>query len=373
MFSIQKWMVMTFVAAMTLVGCKDEKDPLVVPTEYDGSAYTEHTVTEYNLRSLFKVFVAELQKGRTEGVALTFENLKLFYAQGNPSLKSITTPYYSALVEANGGYLEELAKSSGSVYLPGVPTGQGGTFNGYLFDENGTEMEQLVDKGLYGAALYHYAWNLMQTEVGSAEADQLLAIFGAHPSFPNTPTASKTLNPDVNMANYAARRDKNNGLGLYSQMKNAFLRLQAAVQAGAEYNEERDQALADIRLLWEKINYATVVNYCHNVISLLSATNPSAVDQAKALHALGECIGFVHGWRGLPNGAKQFTDAEIDELLSLLNNPVGGESSTYLFVTDPVNELGQLTQLIQKVQTKFGFTDQEIDDFKINWVSAQGR
>jgi hypothetical protein len=373
MGSIKKWIGAALCVSLVMTSCKEEKDPLVVPSAYDGTNYTANTEAEYNLRSLFKVLVSEMQKGRTEGTTLTYDVLKLFYTQGSPSLMNITTPYYSALIEPQDGYLYELAKGSGALYVPGTPIGQGGTFNGYLFDENGTEMEQLVDKGLYGAALYHYAWNLMQSEVGSAEVDQLVAIFGAHPSFPNTPTATKTAYPDVYMANYAARRDKNDGSGLYSQIQNAFIRLQAAVQAGADYNQERDQALAEIRLLWEKVNYATVVNYCHSIISLLSATNPSAVDQAKALHALGECIGFVHGWRGLPAGSKQFTDAEIDELLALLNNPVGGASASYLFVTDPVNELGKLTQLIQKVQVKFGFTDQEIIDFKTNWVSAQGR
>ena len=352
---------------------KDEKPPLAIPTTYDASVYNTNTTTQYAVRNQLDAFVNEAKKGRAAGIVVDASTLRQLYTAGTPSLKSLTTSYYDGLLDGAGGWIQELSNASGGAYTPGAPAGQGGEFGGYLFDENGLELEQLLDKGLYGAALYHHAVTRMQGDITPATADQLVAIFGAHPDFPNTPTAGKAANPDKYLANYAARRDKNDGLGLYSLMKNAFLKLQAAVKAGAEYHTERDEALATLRLTWEKVNFATVINYCHGVISTLSATNPTDADKAKALHAYGECVGFVHGWRALPQAYRQISDAEIDQLLILLNAPYDNAPTSYTFATDPVNQLPKLTQVIQQLKAEYGFTDQEILDFKENWVAVQGR
>lgn len=353
--------------------CGKDKKPLEIPAAYEASAYQTHTATQYAVRSQLEAFINEAKKGRAAGVTVDAATLNQLYKAGNPSLKSITTAYYDGRLSGANGWIQALSDASGGAYSPGAPNGQGGVFEGYLFDENGLEPEQLLDKGLFGAALYHHAVTLMQGNITPATVDQLVAIFGAHPDFPNTPTAGKAANPDKFMANYAARRDKNDGLGLYSQAKNALIKLQAAVKAGADYNEERDEALAAFRQTWEKVNFATVINYCHSVISRLSATNPSDSDKAAALHAYGECAGFVHGWRTLPQTYRLITDAEIDALLVLLNAPYDGTPTSYTFATDPVNQLSKLSQVIQQLKTKYGFSDQDVEDFKQNWVAVQGR
>lgn len=360
-------------SSLFLGSCGKDKAPLVIPATYDASAYSTNTTTQYAVRNQLDALVNEAKKGRTAGVVVDAATLNQLYTAGTPSLKSLTTAYYDGRLSGAGGWLQALADASGGAYAPGTPAGQGGAYGGYLFDENGLEMEQMLDKGLYGAALYHHAVSLTQGNITPATVDQLVAIFGAHPDFPNTPTAGKATNPDKFMANYAARRDKNDGLGLYSQAKNALIKLQAAVKAGADYHQERDEALAAFRQTWEKVNFATVINYCHSVISRMSATNPSDADKAAALHAYGECVGFIHGWRTLPQAYRLITDAEIDALLVLLNAPWDGTPTSYTFATDPVNQLSKLTQVIQQLKTKYGFSDQEVEDFKQNWVAVQGR
>ncbi len=362
-----------FLLSFLITSCKKDKKTLEIPATYDASAYQVNTTNQYAVRDQLDAFISEAKKGRTAGVVVDAAVLNQLYTAGNPSLKSLTTAYYDGRLSDTNGWIQELSNASGGAYTPGTPTGQGGVFAGYLFDENGLEPEQLLEKGLFGAALYHHAITLMQGDITAATVDQLVAIFGAHPDFPNTPTAGKATNPDKFVANYAARRDKNDGQGLYTQTKNAFIKLQAAVNAGADYHAERDEALATLRLNWEKTNFATVVNYCHSVISRMSATNPTDSDKANALHAYGECVGFVHGWRTLPQAYRSITDAEIDEILVLLNAPYNSVPTSYTFATDPVNQLSKLTQVIQKIKTKYGFSDQEIEDFKQNWVAVQGR
>lgn len=352
---------------------KDEKAPLNIPAAYDGANFAANTANEDLYRNRLETLVAEAKKGRTAGTVLTYIDLIIWYDGGIPTLQSITTPYYDQRLRDTGGWLKELPKASGGAYLPGPPTGEGGVYGGYLFDENGLELEQMVEKGLFGAALYNYAITQLNQVLTPAIVDQMVRIYGAHPDFPNTPTAAKAANPDKFMANYAARRDKNDGTGLYFQMKNAFIKLQAAVKAGADYNKERDEALATIRETWEKINAATIINYCHSVIGTMSATNPTDADKAAALHAYGECVGFMHGWRTIPQAYKKISDAEIDEILTLLNAPYDNIPTSYLFVTDPLNQLPKLTQIINKLKNKYGFSTQEIEDFKNNWVAVQGR
>jgi hypothetical protein len=374
MHSTLKLLFLPLIVALAFTACKDsEKAPLEIPTAYDNSAFSANVTTEEAVRTQLEALVAEAKKGRTAGALLDYGVLSNLYNTGAPSLKGVTTAYYAGRLDGAGNWLDEMARASGTGYTLGSPVGQGGTLGGYLFDENGLEIEQLLEKGLFGAALYNHAVALMKGEMTPATADQLVRIFGAHPDFPNTPTAAKAANPDKFMANYAARRDKNDGAGLYSQMKSAFIQLQAALKAGDKYNEERDEAMATIRLTWEKINAATIINYCHSVISTMSATSTSDNDKAKALHAYGECVGFAHGWRTIPQEYKQITDTEIDEVLTLLNAPYGGTPTSYKFVTDPVNELPKLTQIIDKLKSEYAFTAQEIEDFKKNWVTEQGR
>jgi hypothetical protein len=364
-----------FVCLVTLfaVSCTPDKKPLDIPTTYDGAAFSTNAATQLAVLTRFSALVSEAQKGRIVGTVVSYNTLTNLYNTGTPSLKSITTPYFAGRLDSPGGWMDELAKSSGTGYTLGTPVGQGGAFGGYLFDENGLEMEQMLDKGLFGAALYNHAISLMQGAMTPATVDQLLAIYGAHPDFPNTPTATKAKNPDRAMANYAARRDKNNGNGLYSQIKNDFLKLQAALKAGANYNTERDEALVSLRLNWEKVNAATVINYCHAVTSIMSATTTTDADKGRALHAYGECVGFLHGWRTLPEAFKQLTDREIDELLVLLNAPQNAAPTAYKFATEPVTQLPKLAQVIDRLKAKFNFSTQDVEDFKKNWVAEQGR
>lgn len=360
-------------ALLLFSACKPDKTPLVIPDTYDGAAFASHTAAQAAVRSALTVLTDEMKKGRVQANTVSFSTLTQLYTSGAPSLSSLTSSYYRGRIEGSGGWLDNLAQASGNAYTPGAPAGSGGVFGGYLLDEHGLELEQMVEKGLFAAAMYNHAITLMQGPLTEATPDQLLSIFGAHPDFPNTTTAANTANPDKFMAQYAARRDKSDGTGLYSQMEAALIKLQAAIAAGEDYGQERDEALQAYQRTWEKVCFATVINYCHTTISRLSATSPTDADRANAIHAYGEAVGFTHGWRTLPQEFRLITDAQLDELLTLMNAPYDAAPASYKFLTDPVSELPKLTQVIGRLQTIYGFTNQEVEDFRENWVSKQGR
>jgi hypothetical protein len=354
----------------------DEKKPLEIPSSYDGSAFAANTTTQQALIVQLTALTDEAKKGRNASNTVTRSTLEQLFDTGTPSLSAEITPYFKGNLQGDNGWFDRLAKASGKTWTPETPGNDatGGVYGGYLFDAYGVELEQLVEKGQFNATLYNHAVKLMSTHITIETVDQLVAIFGAKPAFANSGSNNAAAeNRDRAMANYGARRDKNDGNGMYSQIKKSFITLQAAVKAGAEYHSERDKALKEIQLLWEKINAATIINYCHAPISALSGTNPTESQIGGALHAIGEGIGFIQGFKTINPSYRKITDAQIDEILVLFNAPSAGTASTYKFATDAANELPKLQQVISKLQQIYGFSSQEIEDFKSNWVNVQQR
>jgi hypothetical protein len=365
------------VAGLTIMSCKKkDKEDLQIPENYDGQSFAANTLIQTSLLNQLAALTDAMKAGRTQGVVVEKQALVNLFIVGNPSLANEITAYFKGNLEGMGGWFDELAKSSGGTWTPQAPDGtsEGGVYGGYLFDENGVELEQLGEKGQFGATLYNHAVKLMSGTITSATVDQLLAIYGAKPQFANSGSSNVDVSiRDVGMANYAARRDKNDGTGLYSQMKREFIKLQVYVKAGQDYNTERNETLKNIQLLWEKINAATVINYCHSPIATLSGTNPTDAQIGAALHAIAEGIGFIHGFKTINPNFRKITDAQIDNILVLLNAPANGVATTYLFATSPATELQKLQQIITTLQSIYGFTNQEVEDFKFNWVAVQGR
>src|SRR5690606_6675852 len=177
--------------------CKKEKKDLVIPDNYDGAAYTANITQEYEIRAQLKALADEMKKGRTNGVTVDAATLATLYNAGTQSLSSITVSQYKNRVT---GFFTELAAASGGTYDATQPvSGQGGTYGGYLFEENGAELEQLVEKGLFGAALYYYTTTqILNGETDLVKLDKALALYGANPDFANSNDASKHTNPDIN-------------------------------------------------------------------------------------------------------------------------------------------------------------------------------
>jgi hypothetical protein len=375
-------LLLTSVLALSFLNsCKKDDDskvktPLSIPAEYDGSTFTANTSTQIALISQLSALTAEAQRGRNASNTVTKTALENLFTVGTPALSAEITAYFKSKLEGSNGWFDKLAKASSNTWIPATPdsAATGGVYGGYLFDAFGVEPEQLIEKAQFNATLYNHATKLMSGTITLETVDQLVAIFGAKPAFANS--GSNNVDAAIRdraMANYGARRDKNDGNGMYAQSKKAFITLQAAVKAGSEYNTERDKALKDIQLLWEKINAATVINYCHSPISALSNTNPTESQIGGALHAIGEGIGFISGFKTINPQFRIITDAQIDEILVLFNAPANGTASTYKFATDAANELPKLQQAITKLQQIYGFSAQEIEDFKSNWVNVQQR
>lgn len=370
------WMLSLISAPVLWSSCdKDEPEnrpDLVIPTVYDGTNFTTNAATELAVRAQLAALTKEMQKGRTPGTILDFGVLNGLYTAGSPSLQAVVSTFYGAKLSGTGGWLDELAKASGNTFTPSAtPSGNGGTYGAYLFEENGLELEQVIEKGQFGATLYKHAVDLLNAKIDVTTADKVLAIYGSNPSFPNTNTAKAAV-PDVQAAVYAARRtDSSDANGLYFKIKNALIKLQAAAKAGDAYAKEQQEAAADIKLNWEKANAATIINYCYSSYATLSKTEPTDAELASALHAVSECVGFAKGWKTI--SSKKITDAQIEQIVTLLNAPSESTPTVYKFAVNRFDEVNKLLDIVSLLKDIYGFTPADLENFKINWVSTQGR
>lgn len=359
--------LLLLVAVVAFTACtSDTTDPgPVTPATYDSTGFGSATQAEFEIRSNMASLVALMKTARQPGVRLSQSEIASRLAPLSGFIPQSFTEklatYSAELADASGGTLNWLSR-------PGM-NANGGTYGGYLFSEHGLEMEQMIDKGLYGAMFYTHARSLVASAVTKENVHRMLALFGANPDFPNTDRAQ--VRPDVFAAAYCARRDQNDGRGMYSEIRREFIRAQTAISE-SKSAEARLAVEAAFRL-WERAIMATVINYTYTVVTELSATNPSDSSRGLAMHAYGECIGFLTGWRFVNAADRTITTAQIDELLSLLKAPLNGPWTCYDIWQQPQVNLTRVVNARETLQSIYSFSDEEMISFKSNWVNVQGR
>jgi hypothetical protein len=378
MKSVFPYLLAAMVISFTACENDDDKDntnnptnnSLVVPTHYDSTNYSINVSGQTNIRTNIDAMVTEVKKGRVVGGNVSASTLNTQFTSGVPSITSITSAFYSPLLVGNNGWFQKAEDASGNIYHPDSSSTIGGAFGGYLFDEKGFEPEQMIEKGLFGAALANEAMKLITSNPTLENVDKALYLIGATPHFKSSSnTTLHGASADKYLAVYVARRDKNDGNGFYSQMKYNFIKLQAAIKGGSQYNADRDASIATLKLLFEQANFATVINYCHTSIANLSLTTLTDAQKAATLHAIAECHGFAYGWKTLND--KRISDTQIDEILALLN--ATGNAKPSDFITDRINQIAKLQTVITKIQGIYGFSNTQIEDFKKNWITEQNR
>lgn len=227
-------------------------------------------------------------------------------------------------------------------------SGQAGTLssgsNTYLFDHNGLEHVQLIEKGLMGAVFFYQATNVYFSSekmdvdntvaVDAADSkyytemehhwDEAFGYFGAPIDF-----ISNTSNLRF-WAKYCDKRD--NQLGCNSIIMNAFLSGRTAI-INNDYNA-RDQQIRIISEMWEKVSAAQAVAY------LQGAKDNFGSDNAMFLHELSEAYAFILSLKYAPAGSK-ITPSQVD---SILTTHIGADfwAVTTIDLTNAINEINSI-------------------------------
>lgn len=344
---------------IVLVSSCDEQDvdpSLVIPSYYTSADYASNVATESTVIEELITLSGALNSAEADAQSVLVEPISY-----PATLSSVTLPNYRVLVE---GWLVELEKSANDddgFQNPGFENPsegeEGGLLGGRLLDEHGLELEQNIEKGSFGAALYNHALTIINGDLSDPSViDKLVEIYGTSPSFePSEATAAAT---------YSRRRsNQTTETGFFYDIRQSLITAKAAIEAGVGFQEERDQALTDYLQAWEKSNFATVIFYCYATKIQLQQAGDDPVALGNAMHAYAEGVGFAHGFKGIDQ--KIISDAQIDRVLTLLLAPEGVAPESYKFLND-ATLLGNLDQVVEELQEIYGFTDEEITSFYVN-------
>ncbi len=336
------------------------------PSTYPAAMFAANTAGEKAFVDKLKALNKAMQDAETVLTAkVTRPQLDALFSDGANSLKTITSAYYAAQIEAEGAIFDEyVVASDNATFSPGVSPG---LYTAHVFNAKGLDLRQMVEKALFSAALYKRMAEISrQATVTPADVDRMLAIMGGAPAFPND-----AMLDDV-VAKYAKRRSvTTDSNSLYLQLKRDFIAARAAAANPSVCATELTGALARIRLGWEKSLVATTWNYVFIAKTAL-ATAMTDAQKNTVLHALGEGIGFTLGLRGLPASDRTITDAQIDEIvLELFAVPAGTEvkvtnATPYKFITDSAGNILRLDTVMNKIKSVYNFSDADLETFKAN-------
>lgn len=347
-------------AAGSSGGCE-----LTIPEGYDGAAFEVNAKDELAVIEQIKALGAAMKAAEDDLTKKpTKAELMALFEGGTPSLKSVTTTHYAGYLDGVFGAFAEAAGQEAAPSDP--PTGKGGKYVTWIFDQYGTDLRQAMEKGLYGAAMFHHASKVAAAAASDADVDKVIASFGAHPSFPGDDKAAE--HPDVFSAQYAERRDPKDPAnpGHYLRFKAAAIKAQAAARKGDACKAERDEALKAMLTEWETSHFATFAFYMNDAAKKLTTEPATAETAGGGLHGYGEAVAFLHGFKGLPAEERKISDAQIDELLALLGATPGNVTS-YKMVTEAASEAPKLLQALSKISDIYGFTPAQIESYKTNY------
>jgi hypothetical protein len=338
-----------------------------LPETYDGATFDEGAAGVLALRAQLGALNAAMLAAETDiAVTPTAAELVALYDAEDPSLSDGTSAYYDGVIREVFTAFEAAA---GNEWTPAdPPAGDGGIFGAYIFDQDGRDLRQWVEKGQFNSHFYPFAVGLIGQGFDQASLDALLAAYGAHPDFPGDSSADTATNPDRLAAQYAERRSPKNpedaslpldpeNPGPYFTIKRHFITAQVALENGCQ--AEGMTAIGGIIGEWERVMGATVIYYLNDATLKLTADGATPADLASGLHGIGEATSFLHGFKEADDTYRIISDEEVDAFLALVEDP-------YRFVTDPAGEAPDLLDAIDHVAAVYGFSDADVEAFATN-------
>ena len=238
------------------------------------------------------------------------------------STKQLENKCFPDDVQMFKDWMADLAFASND-FAETAASGQAGVLTSgskkYLFDANGYEPVQLIEKGLMGAVFMHQAVNGYFSDA-KMNVDNSVAVDAANGKFYTAmehhfdeafgyfgvPTNFPTDVPNSFWGKYCNVRDAE--LNSNSVMMDNFLKGRAAISN--DDLAKRDAAIQAIRIMWETISARQAIYYLNAAVADLG------VDNAKAFHALSEAYAFAWNLRYAPLETRRMSVAEHTSLMA---------------------------------------------------------
>lgn len=325
--------ISAIIAVFALSACEKEESNVPTPTYSVPTTYTFDNVNytgQTQRIAMLDELVLEIRKANTAGVTTSAIKLKEMYSNiNNPfsntdlnnsgkQLKDKTFLADRATIEKYFDSLEVVSASTqtGANGVAGRITTLDGAST-YLFDANGIEYKEVIEKGLYGSLLYYQMTSVYfsnekmnvdnETVVaGQGTAmqhhwDEAFGYLGVPTDFPTNVNGIKFLGRYVNLRDAKINCNK--------VIMDAFIKGRAAIN-NKDY-ATRDAQIVIISNELEKAMAATAINY-------LNQAKNNFADDARRNHTLSECKGFLNALKY--NIRKKITDSQIAELQTLLGD-----------------------------------------------------
>ncbi len=298
-----------------------------IPTTYnfDNVSYSGQTERLDMLAEMTTL----MKTGNTKGTSVDAATLKKMFANEddpfsftsskqlkNKCESSVQTDFEDAM-DALG--VASMSTVDGANGTAGVITSKDGAKK-YLFDENGIEFTQIIEKGLMGSVFYYQMTSvyLSDDKIGDAvdnttpvdaaagknytalqhHWDEAFGYFGAPIDFPTNTDGIRF------WAKYCNSRD--GVLGSNAIIMNAFIKGRAAIN-----NNDRTTMKAQVAIIrteMERVVAATAMDYLKDGKASLGDS-----ETAIALHEISEAYAFLFSLKFNPE--KVITTAKVDELL----------------------------------------------------------
>jgi len=350
---------------------------IAVPERYESAQFALNAATELALRERIEELETLMKSAEgppASAAKVTEQELSSVVTRGVPSLRSVATAATQALLDEAIRRFAEVSAVGGKTWSPpgaagadpdasaSVPTlpASGGVFEDkYIVSSAGVDLRETTAKTLLGGALYNYALTLAAGPRSEALVDRLLVLFGATQKLANRTDADAGADEkDELVAEYASRRDNKVGPlpGPYRKIKQALLEAKAAAAAGEPCRADLDAALNVYFREWERTSFLTAIYYLYTA-GVRATANP--VQGAGALHAFGEAVGFIQGFRGIAQDRRIVTDAQITELLELI-----GAETPYKLLTNPAQQTTAFATSFIKIGQIYGLSSLDIEEAK---------
>ena len=355
--------------SLSLVACNnddDTDDTLVYPSEYNSASFDQNALNELTA-NLALGSLSDAMSKADGGNVVSETDLKS--AWNLQPLKDKAPAAYTEMLDAE---FQAMALASNNTFEPlDVPNGTGGHYGSRLLDHTGLELEQLIEKGYYNAGMLNEAVSILnQTNLSTADVDRVVALFGAYPAFSNSDNATEYA--DRYMAKYAARRTPSSG-GFYLNVKQGCIQLKTALETEGDWSTEINEAKEMILHNWEMAAAATAVDYIEGGVEYLSKANLTEDDVAEGMHDLSEGIGFLWGLYLAPHQQRIATNAELATVLNTIYFDVNTSESRLYESWQSANNTLSMLDGVDQLAAIYGFTNQDLSNFRINWVSSEGR
>lgn len=310
-----------------------ESPAYTIPTTYafvnaNGQSTVDYSGQTDRLNQL-RELVVRMKTGTT--TTLSAQDLKDMFANtggnGNglftfTSSKQLRDKCFALDTARFHTWMNEIAVASAS-HANTASDGQAGTLttgtSTYLFDVNGREHVQFIEKGLMGAVFMYQALNIYfgdgkmdvdnTTAVDPANGDYYTAMehhfdeafgyFGVEPNFP-------AVIPTSFWGKYCNAQHVT--LNSNTDMMSQFLLGRAAITG--KVLADRDAAIAAIQKEWEDISAYQAMEYLDATIANFGT------DNAKFLHNLSEAYAFAWNLRYAPEATRRMNPTEHAALMA---------------------------------------------------------